>query len=336
MPIIADKTFDEYIESVKEAKKKKLLHNEVEHRIKQLLSKLYPDACIVQEISAVLGGRNDLMQYSFNGRNVVFELFFSSSQVPQDLRLLEQSLAQVRIAILLDEMIDQKVSNDYFHKKPNAFPFLWLRFVMMPEWESYCNARLRELIDENSSINRLRRVLSHPRGNQFEALFQKDLEKVEVALGRQRTQDSRADLTVAQYLALKIVKQIRKLGMPLDRLRSLYAWLPGSIDRAINIFALGFQVFLITDLDGEHAIWSDFDLSDDLILGAEESDQAQIVICLNKIFNDFLVEIGEERSHIRWHIYYDYIEMEKLRPLVEKWWKDIEENRKTVESKSQD
>ena len=41
MPIIADKTLEEYIESVKGAKKKKLLHNEVELRIKQLLSKLY-------------------------------------------------------------------------------------------------------------------------------------------------------------------------------------------------------------------------------------------------------------------------------------------------------
>ena len=66
------------------------------------------------------------MQFAFNGRRVVFEFFFSPSQVPQDLRLLEQAKADVKIAILLDSAINSKLADEYFHKKPDHFPFLWL------------------------------------------------------------------------------------------------------------------------------------------------------------------------------------------------------------------
>jgi len=94
-----------------------------------------------------LGGRNDLIQFFPNGRCVVFELFVTVSQVPQDLRLLEQSDADVKIAILLDEEINSKLAKEYFRKKPNHFPYVWLSEVLMSERESKCLNRLREVIE---------------------------------------------------------------------------------------------------------------------------------------------------------------------------------------------
>src|SRR6266702_3945124 len=91
----------DFARAVKLAKKQYQLHPKVEARLAELLKRLYPQACPMNEVAGVLGGRNDLIQFFPNGRRVVFELFATTSQVPQDLRLLELSQADIRIAILL-------------------------------------------------------------------------------------------------------------------------------------------------------------------------------------------------------------------------------------------
>lgn len=144
-----------------------------------LLSRLYPDDIIVQEVSGVLGGRNDLMQFAFNGRRAVFEFFFTPDQVPQDLRLLELANAEVKVAILLDRSVNPAVAEEYVRKKPDHFPYLWLSELMMPSKEAECLIRLREIVDENAPVNRLRRVLSLKGGNIVEELLSKELEHIE-------------------------------------------------------------------------------------------------------------------------------------------------------------
>jgi hypothetical protein len=94
------------------------LRDPVEKRLVELLSMLFPDTHSTSEVTGILGGRNDLMQFFFNGRRVVFEVFFSPSQVPQDLRLLVQNHADVKIAILLDSDVNPKLADEYFRKKP--------------------------------------------------------------------------------------------------------------------------------------------------------------------------------------------------------------------------
>src|SRR2546430_11601960 len=98
--------FQRFAADVIKAKKERRLHRWVQERLRELLKRLYVDSAPVPEVSGVLGGRNDLIQFLANGRRAVFELFASVSQVSQDLRLLEQSSAEVRIAILVDEQID--------------------------------------------------------------------------------------------------------------------------------------------------------------------------------------------------------------------------------------
>ena len=127
---------DQYKENIFTLRSAKQLHGAVEIRLASLLARAFPGSAAVPEVVGTLGGRNDLIQYFFDSRRVVFEVFCSKSQVPQDLRLLEQSEAAVKIAILIDADVDHEVSSEYFHKKPDAFPFVWLRWVMVPRWES--------------------------------------------------------------------------------------------------------------------------------------------------------------------------------------------------------
>jgi len=77
------------------------------------------------------------------------------------------------------------------------------------------------------------------------------------------------------------------------------------------IVGSGFQAFLITDLEGRHAIWSDGDLADDLILSPDVSKQPNVVLCLNDIINDILEEVGSERQEIQWHFFHSYLEFIK-------------------------
>ncbi len=122
------------------------IHKDVLNRICKLLHQEFPDNPSVAEVFGVEGGRNDLIYYDQQGRRAVFELFCSTSQVPQDLRLLELVDAHWKTAILLDREIRPELADTYFHKKPQAFPFLWLSQVMMPSKEADCRQKLRSLL----------------------------------------------------------------------------------------------------------------------------------------------------------------------------------------------
>lgn len=122
------------------------LHTGVQNRLRELLIAEFPDRSSVAEVFGVKGGRNDLIHFDQHGRQAVFELFASPSQVPQDLRLLEQSNAHWKIAVLLDREVRPELAEAYFRKKPEAFPFLWLSQVMMPGKEADCRKKLRILL----------------------------------------------------------------------------------------------------------------------------------------------------------------------------------------------
>jgi hypothetical protein len=138
--------FQLFCEWVNAAMPKHQLHGAVQARIRQLLVKEFPEAASVAEIAAIKGGRNDLIQFYQDGKRAVFELFCSPSQVPQDLRLLEQASAHWKVAVLLDKELRPELFETYFRKKPDAFPFLWLSQVMMPGREVECRGKLRALL----------------------------------------------------------------------------------------------------------------------------------------------------------------------------------------------
>lgn len=299
----------DYIASIQKIKRKKQLHTLVESRLCDLLTKIYPDNQPVPEVSGVLGGRNDLILFSFTGRRVVFELFFSPSQVAQDLRLLEQSSAEIRIAILLDDEINPKLSTEFFRKRPESFPFLWLRWVMDDDYGTICLQRLRELIDEQAVIIQLRTLLSGPAGEQIEHHFKKQIRLINEKIGKQKPKTASVKgMSGYQIASLLVIQELKKLDIPIERLRSLYAWLNKSIPYGFQVAACGFNVFLMTNLDGRHAIWSDGDLADDLILTSENSRNATVVLCLNPIINRVNVAFGVKKFETRWHFFHSHEE----------------------------
>lgn len=302
----------QYEESVRRLRRSRKLHAVTENRLVELLARAFPDARAVPEVSAIPGGRNDLLHYFFDGRRVVFEIFCSANQVPQDLRLLEQCDAAVKIAVLIDPEVDSSVSTQYFRKKPNAFPFLWLRHVLSANWEPITVARLRELIDENHSVAQLRRLLAGPGADFVDETMRKILEQVESKLPTS-TSSTPPQLTGKEVLSLRILGLIKNMGVPVERLRSLFHWLVESTEYAIEVICCGLQAFLITDLDGRHAIWSSGDLVDDLIVFPPETASANVVVYLNPIFNEFFTRTGQTKVELKLHLFHTFEEfLERL------------------------
>lgn len=299
----------EYLNFVRDRKTSKHLHGTVEKRLIKLLSMIFPDAHSTSEVAGILGGRNDLMQFFFDGRRVVFELFFSPSQVPQDLRLLEQSHADVKIAVLLDSDVDPKLANEYFRKKPDHFEYLWLGDVLNRKNETFCLARLKEIITENHVIERMRKLLATPAGEYIEQRFQSQIESIEGRVSPNSLKGTNLnELSGIQLASRMIVTRLHKMGIPREKLLPLLAWLESSVEFAFTLVLFGFQAFLVTDLKEYNAIWSDGDFADDVILGAEDHSQARVVMCLNEIINAVLKAGGMESGELQWHFFHAYQE----------------------------
>ncbi|MFA5598396.1 MAG: hypothetical protein WDA26_12600, partial [Pusillimonas sp.] len=298
---------NEYIEKVLQLRKQKALHSEVEKRLSELLQQSFPNSIGVSEISGVLGGRNDLIHFQPNGIRTVFEIFASKSQVSQDLRLLEQCDAQRKIAVLIDHDADPSVSNEYFRKKPDSYPFFWLRDVLDNDWEKISIVRLREVIDEKYCVNEVRKLLEGNYGENVDHLLRKVISEVKTKLPP-RKNSKPIQVSGLQILALKVIKSINKMGIPMDRLRSLYQWLELSMKHAFTIASSGIHALLVTDLESEHAIWSDGDLADVLLICPDENLKPQIVVSLNSIINSFLEENNLEPFQIRLHFFHSYFE----------------------------
>ena len=137
-----DKTeFERFREWVRDSLPKRQVHAAFQNSLRLLLSAEFPGTTAIPEVYAVKGGRNDMVQYAQDGKRAVFELFCSPSQVPQDLRLLERADAHWKIAVLLDEEINRDLATNFFRKKPEGLPFLWLSQVIMPSKAADCRAK---------------------------------------------------------------------------------------------------------------------------------------------------------------------------------------------------
>lgn len=151
------KSFNELSEKFGKLKRKNKLHPIVEKRLASLLQDIYPNAYPITEPGEMPGGRDDLAFYFSDGRYVIFEIFATINQVAQDLRHLEQSNAQARIAILVDPALDGgRIFEEYYRKKPrNPFPQIKLGDILVTENETSVRKQLKEHIEkEFASISR--------------------------------------------------------------------------------------------------------------------------------------------------------------------------------------
>ena len=148
-----------YIDWLLKRRKAQLLHGEVERRLIQLLARVLPDYHPVQEPQGLAGGRNDLMLFEFRGRKVLFEIFATKSQVSRDLRILDKTKADVKVAVIIDKEADPGVWERIHKENPeDNYPWLFISELFVDALLPVTELKLRELVlgDEEA---RLRRVL---------------------------------------------------------------------------------------------------------------------------------------------------------------------------------
>jgi hypothetical protein len=142
-------SLDELSQAFPNLRRKQKLHQITEKRLALLLKDIYPDAHPKTEPGEMPGGRPDLALYFGSGHYAVFEIFATVSQVAQDLRHLEQSSAQARIAILTDPALDDGIFEEYFRKRArDPFPWVKLSDILVVENEASVKEQLKQLIDE--------------------------------------------------------------------------------------------------------------------------------------------------------------------------------------------
>ncbi|MEW6609672.1 MAG: hypothetical protein AB1414_19875 [bacterium] len=101
-------------EKLKEAvlRSKKELHWMVEERVRRIFRGLYPDAFVKLESNFVFKGRADMIVH-LKDKSVHIELIASKEMVNRGVKLLVRSLCDVKIVILMDDEIDDKVAYQY-------------------------------------------------------------------------------------------------------------------------------------------------------------------------------------------------------------------------------
>jgi tetratricopeptide (TPR) repeat protein len=129
------------------------LHSNVRQRFIWLLRQVDKKAIATPESSTLsLGHRVDLKSHLGDGRTLQAEIFASAEMVSRDINSLVNSIADIRLAILLDDIIDKSVADTYFHElksrnlPPDFFPVIKLSNLMISSQSTELKRCLRELL----------------------------------------------------------------------------------------------------------------------------------------------------------------------------------------------
>jgi len=143
-------TADQLAAEFPHLKRARQLHAMAQERLATLLEDVWPHGYPKEEPGEMPAGRADLAFYLPDRGYAIFEIFVTVGQVPQDLRHLEQSNAQARIAILTDPVLDNgAIYNEYYARRPrDPFPVLNLSDILVAESEAAGKHKLKEYIGE--------------------------------------------------------------------------------------------------------------------------------------------------------------------------------------------
>lgn len=261
---------ERYIQWVKKSRKAKKLHTYVEERLIQILSVILPDHHAIKEPQGLAGGRNDLMLFEFNGRKVLFEVFASKTQVSRDLRILDKTRADVKIAVIIDKEVDSSVFEKFIKENPeDNYPYLFTGELFEQSLARTCALKLYELIkgDEEAKFQRiLMQRLS--RKNFIEGCQKAGIEilsETDIATG---------DVTFQKVFVTIILGKLSKFGIQRGKLKDIGRWLSDSkvLEFTLLKVSLGFNVFLYTNFKDTFAIDSDGELLDWIRIGHEFSE----------------------------------------------------------------
>lgn len=271
---------------IKELRSLKKLHTAVEDRLIALIGKIAPNYHPIKEPVGLAGGRNDLMLFEFSGQKVLFEIFATRSQVSRDLRILDKTQADKKIAVIIDKEADGTVFEAFLKENPeNNYPFLFIG-ELFEEPSNICLLKLRELIfgDEEAKFQRMVRARL-PKEDFFRACRQ---EGIEVLL--QEDTDT-GNISFAKILITVVLGKCLKYGVSREKVKNLGQWLSGgnTIDFILHKISFGMNVILYTDFVENFSVYSDTDLSD-WIRASYLLPQPYFIMSLNAV----IAEIDEK------------------------------------------
>jgi len=266
----------QYIEQIKALRKSKKLHTYVEDRLIELITRIAPEYHPIKEPVGLAGGRNDLMLFEFNQRKILFEIFASRSQVSRDLRILDKTQANQKIAIIIDKEADKTVLEQFLKENPeDNYPFLFVG-ELFREPTIDCELKLRELIagDEEAKFQRMLRGKMGPIN--FFNICRK--EGIEVLAKGDK------DITYVKIFVTVALGKCLNFGIARSKVKKLGKWLSDEqvIKYILLRIDLGLNMFLYTDFEETMAVYSDTELVDWIRIGFNFA-QPYVFLSLNAI-----------------------------------------------------
>ncbi len=291
---MSDLTLPEgYIQWVLQQRKSKLLHKAVEERLAQLLNRIAPDLHPIKEVQGLAGGRNDLLAFEFTGKKVLFEIIATKSQVSRDLRILDKTVADIKIAVIIDKEADPKVFDRFSKENPeNNYPFIFIGELFVNPLTRSCAFKLYELIrgDEEAKFQRIlnqkisaRDFFKMCKEEGIEILSPDDL--------------ASKNVTFRKVLMMLLVGKLADLGINKNHTKKLLKWMSDEklFEFVVMKIQHGFNTFLYTDMNETMAIYSDIELLD-WIRASHMFPQAHILISLNSLFYEILDKYLKDSS----------------------------------------
>lgn len=273
---------DKYIKWMRELRKRKEMHPEVERRLTELLSRIVPDYHPVAEPLGLAGGRNDLMLFEFSGRKALFEIFGTASQVSRDLRILDKTKADRKVAVIIDKDVDGKVFDKFLKENPeDNYPFLFVG-ELYEDPPIDVSLKLSQLVmgDEEAKFQRMLRA-KIPRESFYEGLRK---EGIDVLL----PEDVKAqDITFKRVFVTLIIGKCRELGVREEKLKRLGRWL--SQDNVLKYTLarvnIGLNMILYTDFEGNMAVYADIELVDWIRI-THKLPELYVILSMNSIIHE--------------------------------------------------
>lgn len=277
---------DTLIQEITRLRKAKHLHTAVEDRLAMLVNKISPDYHPIKEPVGLAGGRNDLMLFEFNGKKILFEIFATRSQVSRDLRILDKTKADKKIAVIVDKEVDASVFEAFIKENPeDNYPFMFIG-ELFEEPPISCTLKLRELIMGDEEAKFLRMLRAKISVENFFSICKK--EGIEVLL---QDDIKSGNVTLAKILTTVVLDKCLKFGISREKVKNLGAWFSSNnvTNYAMRSISAGMNVILYTDFVENFSIYSDIDLSD-WIRASYLFPQPFVIMSLNAL----ILEIDEK------------------------------------------
>lgn len=281
---------ESYIQWVKKCRKEKKLHGVVEDKLVEVLSFLSPAFEPIKEPQGLAGGRNDLMLFRFDGKKVLFEIFGTKSQVSRDLRILDKTSADKKIAIIVDKEVDAGVIDKFLKENPESnYPYLFVSELFIDALLTQSKRKLRYLIlgDEDSWFQFLLHQKLYVNSQEFKEFV--DSMKELGFSGFSKEELDTGKISVGRVFNMIILRKLKSIGLKREKLLFILSWLSkeNSLSYLLKMLDHGLNVFLYIDFEGGIGFYSDVELTDYLRIGYA-LPEPQMILSMNSVIHEII------------------------------------------------